>query len=299
MKTEDFYREILDQIQDGVYYVDVNRKILYWNQGAQKITGYTAEEIVGKNCQTSGLSHIDLEGRPLCSLGCPLFASIADGRQRNEQVFVRHKDGYRIPIMVKVVPIQKNGEIMGAVEIFTRNSPKVYEDTLVDRLTAAAMQDSLTGLPNRRQTEAFLDYKMQEFHRFGRAFAVLYADIDDFSKVNNTYGHDVGDEVLKNVSLSLKSSVRRGDMIGRWGGEELVGIYSVDRKEECRILAERFRSLVEHTQIKKNGVTVCTTISVGVTMVRPEYTCETVVERADKLLYQSKADGKDRVTEEE
>lgn len=118
MEMEKLYLNIINNLNDGVYFVDNERKIQFWNKGAEMITGYTSEEIIGKPCAETKLSHIDEHGRPLCIVGCPLFATIIDGVQRIENVFVRHKEGHRIPITVNITPIYENGEIVGAIEVF-------------------------------------------------------------------------------------------------------------------------------------------------------------------------------------
>jgi len=296
MENEELYLNIINNLRDGIYFVDKDRRIRFWNSAAQRITGYTADEIVGKNCQYSLLNHIDEEGRPLCTVGCPLFATLADGCQRRERVFVRHKEGYRIPIHVNIFPIEKDGEITGAVEVFTQDSPTVYEDDLVERLSNIAMHDELTRLPNRRYLESFLSYKMEEYKRFGRLYAVLFADIDNFSRFNNEYGHDIGDTVLKNISAGIKHSVRRNDLVGRWGGEEFVGIYPIADAGDIHIIGEKLRALVENTEVMNGDEPLKVTISVGITAVRPDDTEESVVERADELMYKSKREGKNRVS---
>ncbi len=296
MESAQFYLDIINQLQDGIYFVDKNREIKFWNHAAEKITGYKADMIVGKCCQTSGLNHIDREGRPLCSLGCPLFSTLTDGKQRQDQVLVRHRDGYRIPIHVNIFPIYQNGEIVGAVEVFTKDSPTVFEDDLIKNLSNIAMHDELTSLPNRRYLESFLSYRFEEYKRFGREFAVLFADIDNFHEVNNHYGHDAGDMVLKNIASSLNRNIRRNDLVGRWGGEEFVGVYSINAPFEIEIIAERFRSLVENTDAINNGNTIHTTVSVGITTIRSEDTIQTLLERADQLMYKSKRTGKNRIS---
>lgn len=296
MEIEELYLDIINNLRDGIYFVDNNRTILFWNKAAQEITGYSAQEIVGTQCQHSTLNHIDEEGRPLCVVGCPLFATLADGQQRQDRVFVRHKEGYRIPIHVNIFPMWKNGEIIGAVEVFTQDSPTVYEDNLVEKLSNVAMHDQLTKLPNRRYLESFLNYKMEEFQRFGRPFAVLFADIDNFSRFNNEYGHDVGDAVLKNIAASIKRSVRRNDLVGRWGGEEYVGVYSIAASSDIPIIGEKLRQLVQNTQVAYDGGALNVSISVGITEVKPGDTIDSLVERADGLMYRSKKEGKNRVT---
>lgn len=296
MQQEELYLTIINNLRDGIYFVDKNREITFWNQAAERITGYSQEDIVGKRCQRSGLNHIDEEGRPLCVVGCPLFSTLSDGKQRQDRVFVRHKEGYRIPIHVNIFPVEKDGEITGAVEVFTQNSPTVYDDDLVEKLSNIAMHDPNTHLPNRNYLQSFLTYKMEELVRFGRNFAVLFADIDNFSRFNNEYGHNVGDAVLQNIASSIKRSVRRDDLVGRWGGEEYLGVYSIRSEADIPIIGEKFRALVERTEIPYQDGTLNVSVSVGITAARLGDTIEGLVERADQLMYQSKKGGKNRVT---
>lgn len=296
MQKEELYLNIINNLCDGVYFVNDDRRINFWNKAAENITGYSAEEMVGKTCPDSMLNHIDEEGRPLCIIGCPLFATIIDGKQRKDRVFVRHKNGYRIPILVNIFPMEDNGKIIGAIEIFTQDSPTVYEDDLVEHLSGIAMHDGLTGLPNRRYLESFLNYKFAEYNRFDKPFAVLFADIDDFRHFNNEYGHDAGDTVLKNIATSISRNIRKNDLVGRWGGEEIVGVYSITKSYDAPIIAEKFRKLVESTEVMHEGTPLFVSISVGITIVRSGDTPESIIERADALMYQSKQNGKNRIT---
>ena len=296
---EELYLTIINNLCDGVYFVNLDRTITFWNKAAENITGYTAEEMIGKSCQLSRLSHIDETGQPLCITSCPLFATIVDGKQRRARVFVRHKNGHRLPIIVNIFPIKKDGEIIGAIEIFTQNSPVVYEDNLIENLSGIAMHDALTELPNRRYLESFLNYKFEDFKRFGKMFAILFADIDNFRVFNNNYGHETGDLILKNIAASIKNSMRRDDLVGRWGGEEMLGVYSIHNPNDIPLIGEKFRRLVANTEIHHKDSVLSVSVSVGITVIREDDTVNSVVERADKFMYQSKKDGKNRVNFEE
>ncbi|MGB9406064.1 MAG: PAS domain-containing protein [Terracidiphilus sp.] len=121
-----FYKELLDHIGDGVYFVDRERRILYWNEGAFLLTGYTAEELLGKCCSDDILCHVDHMGKNLCHDGCPLTASITDGKSHEAPVFLRHKQGRRVPVSVRVQPMRgADGSIIGAIEIFSDNSAQI------------------------------------------------------------------------------------------------------------------------------------------------------------------------------
>lgn len=296
MKTEELYLNIINNLCDGVYFVDTERTIVFWNKAAEALTGYSAEEIVGRQCQNSQLNHIDANGRPLCTLGCPLFATMIDGEQRKEMVYVRHKKGHRIPILVNIFPVWEDGKITGAIEVFTQNSPIVYEDHLVEHLTGIAMHDALTKLPNRRYLESFLDYKISEYKRFDKLFAVLFADIDGFGKFNNDYGHDTGDLVLIAIAESLMRNVRKDDLVGRWGGEEFVGIYTINKAYEATIIAEKFRLLIANTDVQTGSQSLRVSASIGITVAQPSDTAASLIERADQNMYISKKNGKNCVT---
>ena len=296
MKPEKLYLTIINNLYDGVYFVDLERRITFWNTAAEDITGYKKEEIVGKCCQTNLLNHIDKNGRPLCVLGCPLYATLIDSRQRKDEVFLRHKDGHRIPVVVNIFPIREDNKTIGAVEIFTPNSPTIYEDDLIEKLSDMAMNDQLTKLSNRRKMESYIEYRLHEFKRFQSKFCVIFLDIDDFGTFNNRYGHEAGDEILKSVARSVSRSVRTDDLFGRWGGEEFIGVFGIKNDYEAALMAEKVRMLIANSEVCSPDGNLSVTASIGVTVVDKDDTIESIVKRADDLMYESKKKSKNCVT---
>jgi diguanylate cyclase (GGDEF)-like protein/PAS domain S-box-containing protein len=294
---EAFYKTILDNLYDGVYFCDRDRKITFWSKGAEKLTGYTREEMEGTICWQGLLKHVDQEGTNLCHGECPLARTIADGLPRQDEVFLHHKDGHRMPVLVKVTPISdETGRIEGAVEVFSDNSQRVAALQAVQDLRKEAFLDSLSGLPNRRYTESQLAVKFDEMRRFQWNLGLLYIDVDNFKKVNDTWGHDVGDTALKMVANTLLRNARSYDFIGRWGGDEFVAILSHIDAKQLYFIANRFRFLVEQSSlfVKRKPITV--TASIGGTMASAGDDPDSLVKRADQLMYRSKARGRNRVT---
>jgi diguanylate cyclase (GGDEF)-like protein len=122
-------------------------------------------------------------------------------------------------------------------------------------------------------------------------------DIDHFKQCNDMHGHDVGDKVLRMVASTLYYSMRKTDVVGRWGGEEFLAIiYDVTSLEELRSIAEKLRMLVESSRLDVADKSLIITVSVGATLLLPHDTPDAVVRRADQLMYQSKQDGRNRVT---
>ncbi len=296
MADDNFYRKMLENLHDGVYFVDKERKITFWNKGAERITGFTAEEVKGSYCYNNILNHVDSDGNELCFGGCPLHATMSDGEEKTAEVFLQHKKGHNVPVFVRTIAIEEAGKVVGAVEMFNDNSERLESMGHIEKLQDLAMTDELSDLPNRRYVRAFLESKLSELRILGLPFGVAFLDIDDFKKVNDTYGHDVGDEIIKLVAQTGVKTLRKTDLIGRWGGEEFVAIFAGVDERELAIVAEKLRVLIEHSAFKMNDQTIGVTVSLGATMAVEGDSMNSLMDRADGLMYISKINGKNRVS---
>ena len=290
---------ILDNLYDGVYIVDKSRKIIYWNKAAEDISGYKYSDVVGSHCFNDILQQIDSDGNPLCRQGCPLIHTIEEGQIKETEVFLHHKTGYRVPILVKALPLKnENGETIGAIEIFSENSKHKNILKKMKDLENLAMLDELTQIPNRRYIENLINLKYNEFLLNGINFGIIFFDIDHFKKINDNYGHDIGDLILKTVSKTFSKNIRGNDIIGRWGGDEFIGVFSGINKKELKIIADKFNILVEKTYIELENKKINVTISIGATLANPNENMNTIIKRADKFLYMSKNRGRNCATTE-
>ncbi|MGE5347076.1 MAG: PAS domain-containing protein, partial [Acidithiobacillales bacterium] len=167
VRNEALLREILETVADGVYIVDRDRRILWWNRGAERITGFARGEIVQTRCYDDNLRHVDVRGTPLCVGHCPLVHAMQEGTPRTDQVFLHHKKGHRVPVEVNVFPLRDaEGSIVGAVEVF-RDISAPDEPATVEELRRMALLDPLTELGNRRYAEITLASRLSEMNRYG------------------------------------------------------------------------------------------------------------------------------------
>ena len=292
-----FFKGLLDNLYDGVYFVDSNRTILYWNKGAEQLTGFSAAEVKGSHCWNNLLMHVDGQCTSQCLDGCPLHLSMKTGTPSEAEIFLQHKDGHRVPVRVRVAPVRDGeGNIIGAVEIFNDNSEKLRALDMIEELQRKVFIDPLTELANRRYVDTALPTRFDELTRYGWQFGVVMMDIDRFKVINDTHGHEIGDKALTMVAKTLLSSSRSSDIIGRWGGEEFIAILSNVSALQLRKGAERYRSLVERSSLRIEDGAVNLTISIGATLVVPGDTPASIVKRADQLMYESKARGRNLVT---
>jgi diguanylate cyclase (GGDEF)-like protein/PAS domain S-box-containing protein len=293
----DSYKRIIENLHDGLYFVDRDRVITYWNKAAEQISGFTADEVVGKSCYDNILTHVDSEGNSLCTEMCPLAATIADGEPRQAEVYMRHKGGHRIAVSVRVSTLtDRDGNIIGGIELFTDISSQAANKLRVKELEKLALLDDLTQLANRNYIKRVIQSRFEEKKRYNVHFGVLFMDIDHFKKFNDTYGHDVGDDVLKLVANTLIANGRAFDLYGRWGGEEFIGIIRNINDQDLKNLGNRVRTLVASSYISHDDKTLQVTISVGATVVSESDTMESLIRRADKLMYKSKASGRNCLT---
>ncbi len=296
MMNDAFYKELMDNLYDGVYFVDMDRTITYWNKGAERLTGYSKSDTVGRSCFDNFLSHVDHSGKCLCDSRCPLAEVLADGQPRETDVYIHHMDGHRVPVSIRVSPItDEEGRITGAVEIFSDSSAHVANQRRIDELEQLALLDPLTRIGNRRYLEMTLESKLAETARYNTQIAIFFMDIDDFKEINDTWGHDVGDEVLKTVAKTLNAVIRPMDILGRWGGEEFIAAATNINRGTARSIAERFRKLIEGSSVPVGDQRVTFTISVGATIAKPSDDLASIVKRADQQMYEAKKAGKNRV----
>lgn len=132
--TKTIYKSIIDQLKESVYYVDTNRRIIYWNKAAEELTGYTSEEVLGKCCADNLLKHIDEDGNELCTTDCPLVNAIRENETKDKKnIYLHHKDGHRVHVSTRVSPIKDDyNKIVGAVELFDDMAMNPHCDLLYE-----------------------------------------------------------------------------------------------------------------------------------------------------------------------
>lgn len=295
--SKDSYARIIDNLHDGLYFVDRDRTITFWNKAAERISGFSAGEVIGRRCSDNILTHVDAKGETLCLSACPLAATIRDGAPREAAVYLHHKDGHRVPVAVRVSALlDDDGAVIGGIELFTDISNQAANELRVRELEQLALLDTLTQLANRRFLEQEIRNRLEELERFNVPFGILFIDIDHFKTFNDRHGHDAGDEVLRSVAKTMLTNSRPFDLYGRWGGEEFIGIIRNVAAEDLAHLGNRLRTLVASSYLAQGDGKLQVTISIGAAIAREDDSVAALLKRADALLYESKNAGRNRLT---
>ena len=221
-----------------------------------------------------------------------------DDKQLHEDtVYMHHKDGHRIPVHVRTSPIiDENNNVIGGIEIFTDVSKQEGNLLHLKELEKLALLDALTSLANRRYLEQEITNRLSEMERFNVSFGILFMDLDFFKSINDVYGHEAGDDVLRYVAKNFIANSRPFDLYGRWGGEEFVAIIRNVDENQLMGIAERVRKLIQESYITREEETIIVTISVGATLAKVDDSLEDLIRRADEKMYRSKNEGRNRVT---
>jgi len=290
-------RRSLDELSEGVCFLDEKGTILYWNKKAEELTGFVKEEVLDKTCGKDNLVHVDDKGATLCRSGCPWVLALNDKKPKKVNVFFHHKKGQKIPVCLRVTPLSDDdGKPLGTIHIFDDNSDTVALVQQIQKFEYMAMVDPVTKVGNRQYAEVSLNSKLTEFQRQGADFGLMVIDIDNLGKTNEKYGEEVGDRVVKLVGGSIRKRLRPYDTVAQWDGGKFVAIIShVDLGQLCSIGDTLCKRVSESGLIIESGL-VQTTISIGATLAQHDDTLETVLERGESILGQSKESGKNRVT---
>ncbi|MGB9765033.1 MAG: diguanylate cyclase [Candidatus Saccharicenans sp.] len=297
-KIEDnFLNRVLHHLSDSCSLINNEKVFVFWNKAAEELTGLKADEILGKSCQSESKLFYDGNGLSLCGGSCPGEQAMKDGLPRIVEVYVRHKNGFRIPVNLRLIPIlNSSGQAIGLTEIFTNITPSVTIPFRVNELEKMQLLDLDTGIPNRLYMEMYLKNKIDEYQKYNLSFGLIYADVDNFNKIQERFGRFNAAKLVRMIARTLHKNIRYFDVVARWDNEEfLIGLLNID-ENRLDIVANKLRLLVAESYINVETGLLNATVSMGATLVQRFDTVESLVKRAEQLMLHSKWRGRNKVS---
>lgn len=290
--------QIFDTVNIGLVVLDRDIKITYWNRWMSMHSGIPSHQIVGEPL-FDFFPHLNT---PAFNKNCKAVLSFGNfaffSQKLHNYLFPFKPDssfGYRFDLMQQsctMGPIRaENNSISGLFMIIQDVTElATYEQKLIEMNT----KDMLTGIYNRRFLETRLKEECERHRRYSRAMSVIMIDIDFFKKVNDTYGHQGGDHILKSVAAKVLASIRMTDFAARYGGEEFCCLLPETDASSAEAVAENLRIQIEEMENIFEGQNIKVTISLGISGFMSEDTTDTLMKRADDALYQAKHSGRNR-----
>jgi diguanylate cyclase (GGDEF)-like protein len=223
--------------------------------------------------------------------------TLKDGAPRTLDVYLRHKDGFRTPASLRIIPVFKDGgEVIGAVETFSGTAPKVTLPLALAELEKMGLVEAETGIPSKQYLDMTLATRLQEFQKYGLAFGLIYVDIDNYGKILEKYGRFNAGKIVRTVARTLHKNIRFFDIVGQWGTEEfLILLLNID-EGRLDIVANKLRLLVAESYITTETGMLNATVSMGASLVLRYDTVDSLVKRGEQLMLHSKWLGKNRVS---
>jgi diguanylate cyclase (GGDEF)-like protein/PAS domain S-box-containing protein len=295
--TKSFCNVVLNQAQDGICFLDKDRRFVFWNKGAEALTGLEQGEVVGKQCPEDFTLLTDPEGKPLDVESCPVAASLRDGTNRSADLYIQHKEGYRFPAFLRVIPIFKDdGEIIGAAEVFVGTAPKVTIPMSVAELERMGLIDTETGITNRKYLDMHLSARIAEFQKYNIPFGLALVDVDNSNKINERFGRFNAAKVLRMIARTIHKNIRYFDIVGRWGADEFLIVFLNIDENRLDIVANKLRLLIAESYISIETGVLNATVSMGACLVQRYDGIESLVKRAEQLMLHSKWRGRNKVS---
>ncbi|MEN4046301.1 diguanylate cyclase [Sulfurimonas sp. NWX367] len=276
--------QAVEQMHEMVQITDVDGKIIYVNPAATENTQYEENELIGKS------NRILKSGEHSKKFYGNLWKTVLDGKTYQNTLINRRKDGSLYYDEKIISPIKDKD---GKVRYFVSTSRDITQRVALEKeLQKLATKDALTGLYNRYKMSILIEDEIKRTKRYGEVFSLLMLDIDKFKNVNDTYGHDVGDYILQELSRIVLQTIRKTDSFGRWGGEEFMLLAPHTNTQQAMELAQKIRkSVEEHPFEHVEKITV----SIGVTEYINGEKETSLLKRVDQALYEAKASGRNRV----
>jgi diguanylate cyclase (GGDEF)-like protein/PAS domain S-box-containing protein len=276
LSEHEVLRAVIAELPVALTAVDVAGRVILWNPAAQRLLGWTEEEVLGKNLPTVAGVHEKMFLRQL-----EVAQRTGEGMHELE-TFRQHRDGRSIPVLVSTAALWDNtGQVSGVLASYSdlRDRRRIEA-----RLRYQAHHDELTGLYNRR---GFLERLQKLLTKAKGDTAIISLDLDEFKAVNDTLGHPVGDLLLKVFAKRLRAAVRPGDLVARVGGDEFVVVMAGISRSGLEAAARRLFEKLGHRYVIGDQEVV-TAVSGGVALCRGVGEAEYAVSRADVALYHAK-----------
>jgi diguanylate cyclase (GGDEF)-like protein/PAS domain S-box-containing protein len=293
------YQTVLDGLETGVYIVDRNRRICFWNEGAEKITGYLRQNVVGHFLRDHLLTTSDASKDLDSDLDDPINLAFRDGKPSILKASILHNDGYRLPIVLRTNPIRNSrGKVIGAAESFERN--RAAFETTRRRSSRADIDclnlDEVTGVAAQSFMQTQLLENLISFAGHGISFAIILLQIDDMDRYRASRGPGVVFLIQRIVAQSIENCLRPTDLVGCWDNHRFLGILMDCKESEVALVGERTKRMVARSEMEWWGDKFSVTSSVGCAACREGDNMEALVARAEASLRESIVKGGNRVT---
>lgn len=274
-------RGILESLPAGLCVVDLQKKVVLWSDGAERITGHLRYGVIGRSCVAEALLHCDQPGCEFCNEECPLARAMKTSQPCEAIGFLHHKAGHEIPVRVRAVPVHNaHGSIVGAVEVFEEQQSASIPDHREHSLNLPGCVDEVTGVASQVMMRSHLRQTLGTFSEVQIPFGILFFRLEGFENFRARFGTPAAASLLRVVAHTLEGALWRTDFVGRWANDQFLVILNGCREEALHSVRERVRRMLANDGIEWWGERRSLPVSIGQATAEAGDTVETLIARA-------------------
>lgn len=269
-------RGALEVVPVGLYVVDRERKIVLWSEGAEQVTGYLRQEVIGRSCRENLLEHCDADGARVCETACPLTCAIQNGRASDRVLFLKHKQGHRVPVRVYASGLRDaRGHVVGAMETFHEQAATATAVRTPNDATQLPRRTDST-VPNRAVTLALLTEVLTAVRMQHAECAVACVQLAQYDRFKTMHTLAAATQMMDTIASSFLQMLRQTDLVGRWSEEQLLVILPGCHTSALEVVCTRLAHVAHRSRIRWWGDDIAADVWVSGVMVRAEEDAEAV-----------------------
>ncbi|MGI9429194.1 MAG: diguanylate cyclase domain-containing protein, partial [Bythopirellula sp.] len=292
-----FEEKLIDAMHDGVVFVDSQARITLWSKGTERLTGVSGEAAAGRAFAPSLLDMCVTPDNRLADDACPVAKALIANTQIRQRLLVMGRQGQHVAIDLHSIPVHSpDGQLQGATVLLHDAQPEASLEEKCEALHAEVTKDPMTKVANRAEFDRMLALFIEAHKQAGQPCSLVMCDIDHFKNINDTFGHQAGDEAIISLAKLLSSMCRAGDLVARYGGEEFAVLCADCTNADGARRAEQIRKKLaelQHSYLGNKRITA----SFGVTELQAGDSPETMLRRSDRALLQAKEQGRNQVVQ--
>jgi diguanylate cyclase (GGDEF)-like protein/PAS domain S-box-containing protein len=281
----EIYRDILDGLQIGVSVLDRQKKIVFWSDGAERISGHARIDVLGHPCTDNIFPHCNQTRCEACTERCLLTTALHDAKMVEAMSFIHHKSGHRAPVHTRAVPLRdRHGSIIGIIQTFDGMPTAAAPDPNHQSTNPRGCLDDLTGLPNQAMMLSHVRETLATSADLQIPFGLVCLEVHEFNQFRARYGQEAARSLLQVLAQTLRNTVWPTDFVGSWSEGQFLVILSGCGEDALQAVSARMLKMMAGATIQWWGEELSVTVSIGRTAAVAGDTIESLLHRAQDAL---------------
>jgi diguanylate cyclase (GGDEF)-like protein/PAS domain S-box-containing protein len=286
------YRDILDGLQIGVSVLDLHKKIVFWSDGAERITGYARIDVLGQSCAQNILLHCNQDSCQTCAGNCPMAAALHNAKPAEAMSTIHHRSGHWTPAHIWAIPLRdRHGSIIGIIQTFQSEFAVLGGNSNDHSMKEQGCLDYATELPNHSMMQSHLREMLGTFAELHIPFGIVCVEVHQLTQFRSRYGQEAAASMLRVLARTLRNTIWPTDFVGRWSDDRFLVILSACDGEALQAVSQRILHMTARATIEWWGEELSVAVLIGSTEALAGDDVESLLLRTQESLEQNRGAG--------